>query len=89
MNKHRLHYIFSGDVQGVGFRYTACHNAQMLGITGWVRNMYDGRVEMEAQGLTSDLTELIRQLKTDLYINIEDIECEEIPLTEETSFRRR
>lgn len=89
MNRHRMHYIFSGDVQGVGFRYTACQNARMLGITGWVRNMYDGRVEMEAQGTMPDLTELIRQLKSDMYINIDDIECKEIPLVSETSFTRR
>jgi len=89
MNRHRMHYIFSGDVQGVGFRYTACQNARMLGITGWVRNMYDGRVEMEAQGTMPDLTELISQLKSDMYINIDDIECKEIPLVSETSFTRR
>lgn len=89
MNKHRLHYIFSGDVQGVGFRYTACQNARMLGITGWVRNLYDGRVEMEAQGSMPDLTALIRQLKSDMYINIEDMECSEIPVIEEFSFSRK
>ena len=39
--KIRRRYIFKGDVQGVGFRYRAVHGAQMLGLTGWVCNMYD------------------------------------------------
>lgn len=86
MNIHRFHYIFSGDVQGVGFRYTASQNARMLGLTGWVHNMYDGRVEMEVQGSVPDINSLIRQLRSDLYINIDDMECKEIPLKDEKSF---
>ncbi len=41
---------FSGRVQGVGFRYTATRIAQALGLTGYVRNMADGTVEMFVQG---------------------------------------
>jgi len=40
----------SGRVQGVGFRYSAIHKAQQLGIKGFVRNMYDGSVFIEAEG---------------------------------------
>ena len=46
----RKHLIFSGRVQGVGFRYRAMNIAQMLGLTGWVKNRWDGKVEMEVQG---------------------------------------
>lgn len=46
----RKHIYFSGDVQGVGFRYRSCYIAQSLGLTGWVENLWDGRVEMEVQG---------------------------------------
>ena len=42
----RKHYWFSGRVQGVGFRYRACYIASSLGVTGWVRNNWDDRVEM-------------------------------------------
>jgi acylphosphatase len=42
--------LISGRVQGVGFRYTALHEAQRLGVTGWVRNELDGSVHMVAQG---------------------------------------
>ena len=50
MEKVRKHIIFSGRVQGVGFRYTACYLARPLGLTGWVKNLTDGRVEAELQG---------------------------------------
>ena len=40
----------SGRVQGVGFRYTARDRASDLGLTGWVRNISGGRVEVFAQG---------------------------------------
>ncbi len=39
-----------GHVQGVGFRWFTCREAQRLGITGWVRNRRDGSVEIHAQG---------------------------------------
>ena len=37
MEKIRIHYIFHGTVQGVGFRYKACYSAKNRGVTGWVR----------------------------------------------------
>lgn len=48
MKKIRKEYRFYGRVQGVGFRYHANYAAQQLGITGWVRNCYDGSVEAQA-----------------------------------------
>ena len=45
----RKHIIFRGRVQGVGFRYHSTYKAENLGLTGWVRNCYDGSVEMEVQ----------------------------------------
>ena len=47
----RKRIVFSGWVQGVGFRYRARHAAELLGATGWVRNEYDGSVTMEIQGV--------------------------------------
>lgn len=41
---------FDGRVQGVGFRYTAVHVAQSFAVTGYVRNLPDGRVELVAEG---------------------------------------
>ncbi len=48
--KKRLQVFFSGTVQGVGFRYTAERIAQNFDITGYVRNLPDGRVEVVAEG---------------------------------------
>ena len=56
MEKVRIHYIFHGTVQGVGFRYKACYSAKNRGVTGWVRNCSDGTVEMEAEGYPADMT---------------------------------
>lgn len=46
----RVHLLIGGLVQGVGFRYTMQHVAQDAGVSGWVRNLRDGRVEAEVEG---------------------------------------
>ena len=50
MEKIRKRMVFQGRVQGVGFRWHARHAALALGLTGWVKNEYDGSVTMEIQG---------------------------------------
>ena len=76
----RWHVFFSGDVQGVGFRFTSQHFAQKLGLTGWVRNLHDERVEMEVQGPLSRLHLLLTQLQSAPPIRIENYEIEEQPV---------
>lgn len=44
----RLQAFASGAVQGVGYRYFAMNAAHGLGVTGWVRNLYDGSVQVVA-----------------------------------------
>ena len=56
----RAHIYISGSVQGVWFRATAQGVAIDGNLTGWVRNLRDGRVEMVAEGAESSLEELIR-----------------------------
>ena len=46
----RVHVTVSGDVQGVGYRYTLQQVAQRAEVVGWVRNLRDGRVEAELEG---------------------------------------
>lgn len=47
----RVHVYVQGRVQGVGFRAFTVRQAQRHGVTGWVRNVQDGRVEVEAQAV--------------------------------------
>ena len=46
---------WEGQVQGVGFRFTNTNLAQPHALTGWVRNMEDGSVEMEVQGAPANI----------------------------------
>ncbi len=58
-----MHIIVEGLVQGVGYRWYAAQRAQALGLRGFVRNLYDGTVEVQASGDRSMLEDLIRELK--------------------------
>lgn len=58
----QAHIFYSGMVQGVGFRYTVQHFAENLALTGWVRNLPDGRVEILAEGPEEKIEELMTKL---------------------------
>ena len=84
----RRHYIFSGSVQGVGFRYRATYAARGLGITGYVKNLYDGRVEMEVQGDRDSITRMVVEIEGGSFIHIEDMEVKNIPvISDERDFK--
>ncbi len=51
----RRHVFFSGRVQGVGFRATCASLSRGFDLTGWVRNLDDGRVELQAQGPPTEI----------------------------------
>jgi Acylphosphatases len=57
-----LHAVVEGHVQGVGFRYFVKETAERLQLTGWVRNRYDGSVEVAAEGNTAHLQALLDAL---------------------------
>ena len=59
----RAHIFFSGTVQGVGFRYTCRSYAADLELTGWVKNLADGRVELMAEGPRVDIDHLIASIE--------------------------
>lgn len=86
MKKVRKHFFFYGYVQGVGFRYRACSIASRYGITGWVRNLPDGSVEMEAEGFSEEIDSMIEMLDDDIYISIERTESEIIELKNDYNF---
>ena len=83
----RKHIFFSGDVQGVGFRYRSFYIAQSLGLAGWVENLWDGRVEMEVQGSEVSIREMLARIQQQRWINVADMEITEIPCEEERGFK--
>ena len=86
----RKHIFFSGRVQGVGFRYSAIYLARPLGLTGWVENLWDGRVEMEVQGDEDAITQFLKELRTQRFIIINDMEIRVMePIERERSFRTK
>jgi len=58
----RLHAIIQGHVQGGGFRYFVQGKATGLGLTGWVRNRWDGSVEVLTEGKRTELESLLDAL---------------------------
>ena len=72
----RRHFILSGRVQGVGFRWRASQIGEMLGLTGWVRNLEDGS---EAEGSEEDIDRLLQMLQNDRYIDITGMRARTVP----------
>ena len=91
MSVIRRRWHFTGNVQGVGFRYFAQCAAQKLGLTGWVANNWDGSVTLEAQGTRAALDALVPLIeRTNRWARIENIETATLPLKEhEYGFEER
>lgn len=74
-----LHCIVSGRVQGVWFRGYTQEAARSLGVSGWVRNLRDGRVEAKAQGDDEALQQFREQLgQGPPHSQVDSLECDEI-----------
>ena len=71
-------YLFSGHVQGVGFRYTAQRLAQRQGLRGTVENLGDGRVRIRVAGQEAELGEFIDDLRMAMSGNIAHIDRQSI-----------
>ncbi len=70
---------FAGRVQGVGFRFTARRAANRRQLTGFVRNMPNGSVEMLAQGRPEDIDDCIRDIKESFAGYMIEARIEETP----------
>ena len=81
-NKIRVSAVFYGRVQGVGFRYSAHHLAEMLRLTGWVRNEYDGSVTVEIQGDRASINQWFNLISQRRFIEVEKVDKHEIPVDE-------
>ncbi len=79
--RRRLRFL--GAVQGVGFRWRACHAADGVGATGWVRNEPDGSVTMEIQGTEAQIDRVILQIAAGRWVDIARMEAKTIPLRDD------
>ena len=79
MEKIRKRIVFHGGVQGVGFRWRAMNAAAMAGVSGWVRNEYDGSVTMEIQGSEEQIAQVISFIEQGRYVRISSRKEKEIP----------
>ncbi len=75
----RKHLIFEGLVQGVGFRWRARQAARAVGVTGWVRNDWNGTVSMELQGSEAQIDRVLQTLEQGRFIRIENVNVRTIP----------
>jgi acylphosphatase len=88
MEQTAKHIRFSGQVQGVGFRYTANRIARRYNITGFVRNLPDSDVEMLAQGPEQDIDNCIAEIQDYFAGYIRDSHVESVPYnSRHTDFR--
>lgn len=87
----RIHARVTGRVQGVFYRASTRDKARSLGLTGWVMNMPDGSVELEAQGPDEKVDELVSWLyEGPPYAKVQDVEISELSLSDqEDSFEVR
>ena len=59
----RMKVIYTGRVQGVGFRFTTCRLASLFCVTGYVKNLMNGDVELVAEGTEQQLNDLLHEIK--------------------------
>jgi acylphosphatase len=72
---------YSGRVQGVGFRYTARSIAQLHAVTGYVKNLPDGRVELVAEGPSEVVSAVLRTIQAEMGRYIRDVQEMTTPAT--------
>ncbi len=82
MSKVGVHLTVEGRVQGVGFRYFSQRAATSNNLTGYVRNLSDGNVEIVAEGENQNLIHFINALRNDHpYARVLNIKQNELPFT--------
>jgi acylphosphatase len=70
--QQRRTVVYSGRVQGVGFRYTTRSIARRYAVAGYVRNLPDGRVELVAQGDPGELKQFLSEVRDAFQSHIRD-----------------
>lgn len=72
-NKKQMRALFSGRVQGVGFRYRVSRTAPSFNVTGFVQNLEDGDVEVVAEGIEQDLVDFLHAIRESYHITREQL----------------
>lgn len=73
--------VYSGNVQGVGFRYTTLRLAAGHAVKGYVRNLPDGRVEVIAEGKPDDIRSFLEAISQEMSGHIRGIQVHDEPCT--------
>ena len=81
----RWHVYFSGRVQGVGFRYTCVQQARHHAVTGWVKNLDNGTVEMIVEGESSELETYLQRVADSTHGSVADTQITHSEATGEFS----
>lgn len=71
---HHETVLFSGHVQGVGFRYTTMQVAREFEVAGRVRNLADGRVELDVEGRTSEVEAFVAAVEERMHGYVRKVE---------------
>ncbi|MGA2115011.1 MAG: acylphosphatase [Bryobacteraceae bacterium] len=80
-------WLVRGNVQGVGYRYFAQENASLLGLTGYARNLDDGRVEVYAVGAPEQLSDMAGRLRQGpRWADVRGVEETEVAIRRYSSF---
>ncbi|MGE0758726.1 MAG: acylphosphatase [Pirellulaceae bacterium] len=75
----RRRVLFTGHVQGVGFRYRTVHVARQFAVTGFVRNLDDGRVELVCESQHSEGERFLAAVQAEMEGYIRDVQVETSP----------
>ena len=71
---HHATVFFSGRVQGVGFRYSALQAAREFEVAGWVKNLDDGRVQLEVEGTAAEVGAFMEALAQKMHGYVRDVD---------------
>ena len=83
----RIHVWISGVVQGVGFRFRTHEIASHYNVEGYVKNLFDGKVELWVEGERDEVDAMLKEIANRMANNIRGVDISELPPTGKKGFR--